>query len=381
MKAGLDEKGFRRKQYAEVEEDLFVRAKNLFGEDINLSVRSPLGIFLMIVAWSLSLLWQLAEQVYNQSFLRTAEGSSLDHLVELGHIRRFQAQKSRGEITIHGQANKLIREGFVVSTVSGIKYKTLRDAVISSEGTVVVPIEALEVGGEGNVAEGFIKKIINPEVGITSVMNNKQTHSGRDIESDYELRERYRLSPARGATGTGDAIRSRLLSLANVKSALVLENDTMNPVDSVPPKAIKVIVLGGLDNEIAQAILETKAAGIQTAGDTALSIPDTGGASKEIRFQRAKPLKVQCEVTITRSSEFNSDETAVKKVIKEYFSALKMGEDVIYSSLLSTVFTKISGIKDLDLSITKQGSKGSKENIEISVDEVAEVEIRSVSIV
>lgn len=45
MKAGLDEKGFRRKQYAEIEEDMFIRARNLFGEDINLSVRSPLGIF------------------------------------------------------------------------------------------------------------------------------------------------------------------------------------------------------------------------------------------------------------------------------------------------------------------------------------------------
>ena len=375
MKAGLDEKGFRRKQYAEIEEDMFIRARNLFGEDINLSVRSPLGIFLRIIAWSIGLLWQLAEQVYNQSYLRKAEGVSLDYLVELANIKRHQAARSQGDIKIYGQPNKLIKVGFLVSTAGGIKYKTLKDATIESNGYVIVPIEAVEYGESGNVETGLINKILNPETGITKVENTMGTHSGRDIESDYELRNRYELSFANGGSATVDAIRAKVLSIPSVKSAIVLENKTMSEVNSIPPKSIMVVVQGGTDKAVAHAILDTKAAGIDTAGDVVQNIPDAAGLMKEIRFQRAKKVLIYVKITAKKSPISNLTEDAIRQAVASYFNGLKMGQDVVYSQLLTSLFSNIQELHDLDISISKTQSDYHKENIEIEISEMATPEI------
>ena len=375
MKAGLDEKGFRRKQYAEIEEDMFIRTRNLFGEDINLSVRSPLGIFLRVIAWSIGLLWQLAEQVYNQSYLRKAEGVSLDYLVELANIKRHQAARSQGDIKIYGQPNKLIKVGFLVSTAGGIKYKTLTDATIESNGYVIVPIEAVEYGESGNVETGLINKILNPETGITKVENPAETHSGRDIESDYELRNRYELSFANGGSATVDAIRAKVLSIPTVKSAIVLENKTMNEVNSIPPKSIMVVVQGGTDKAVAQAILDTKAAGIDTAGDVVQAIPDAAGLPKEIRFQRAKKVLIYIKITAKKSPTSNLTEDAIRQAIASYFNGLKMGQDVVYSKMLAYILTNVEGLQDIDISVSKTKLDYQKNNIEIEISEMTVPEI------
>ena len=62
---GLTERGFLRPSYADLLDAFEVKAKELFGSTVNLSVRSPLGIFLRIFAWFAGLTWQLAEDVYN----------------------------------------------------------------------------------------------------------------------------------------------------------------------------------------------------------------------------------------------------------------------------------------------------------------------------
>lgn len=375
MKAGLDERGFRRKQYAEIEEDMFIRARNLFGEDINLSVRSPLGIFLRVIAWSIGLLWQLAEQVYNQGYLRKAEGVSLDYLVELANIKRHQAAKSQGEIKVYGQSNKLIKAGFLVYTAAGIKYKTLTNATIDSTGYTIVPIEAVEYGESGNVEAGLINRILNPETGITKVENPAETHSGRDIESDYELRNRYELSFANGGSATVDAIRAKVLSIPSVKSAIVLENKTMNEVNSIPPKSIMVVVQGGTDKAVAQAILDTKAAGIDTAGDVVQAIPDAAGLMKEIRFQRAKKVLIYIKITAKKSPTSNLTEDAIRQVVASYFNGLKMGQDVVYSKLLAYILTNVEGLQDIDISVSKTKLDYQKNNIEIEISEMTVPEI------
>ena len=74
---GLTDAGFRRPTYAELLDALEYKARELFGSKANLTVRSPLGIFLRIFAWMLNLLFSTLEDVYNSRFIDTAVGSSL----------------------------------------------------------------------------------------------------------------------------------------------------------------------------------------------------------------------------------------------------------------------------------------------------------------
>lgn len=64
---GLTSAGFRRPTYVELLDALEYKARELFGATANLSVRSPLGMFLRIFAWMLNILFSVLEDVYNRT--------------------------------------------------------------------------------------------------------------------------------------------------------------------------------------------------------------------------------------------------------------------------------------------------------------------------
>ena len=100
---GLTDAGFRRPTYAELLDALEYKARELFGTKANLTVRSPLGIFLRIYAWMLNLLFTTLEDVYNSRFIDTAVGASLYNLGRAIGLRLLGAQKAVGYLTFTGE--------------------------------------------------------------------------------------------------------------------------------------------------------------------------------------------------------------------------------------------------------------------------------------
>lgn len=188
---GLTEAGFLRPSYTELLDALEVKAKELFGSSVNLSVRSPLGIFLRIFAWFAGMLWQLAEQVYNSGFVDTATGISLARLGAFIGIRLLAAQKAARMLQITGEAGASVYAGFLVQARNNQRFVTLEDAVIGEGGTVSVPIQAYEAGPEGNVDAGAIDTVVTPLAAVVSVTNPEATAGGRARETWQEFRERY----------------------------------------------------------------------------------------------------------------------------------------------------------------------------------------------
>ena len=62
------------------------------------------------------------------------------------------------------------------------------------------------------------------------------------------------------------SIKANVSEVDGVSYLEVYENDTVSTVDTIPAKAFEVVVQGGTDTDIAQAILEKKPAGIQAYG-------------------------------------------------------------------------------------------------------------------
>ena len=132
---GLTDAGFRRPTYAELLDALEYKARELFGSKANLTVRSPLGIFLRIFAWMLNLLFSTLEDVYNSRFIDTAVGSSLYNLGRALGLRLLGAQKAVGYLTFTGEDGVDVPEGFLAETTAGVQYVTLRSGTIQN-GTV-----------------------------------------------------------------------------------------------------------------------------------------------------------------------------------------------------------------------------------------------------
>lgn len=376
---GLTDRGFRRPTYVELLDAMEYKARELFGSKANLTVRSPIGIFLRIYAWVLSLLFQLIEDVYNSRFIDTAVGTSLYNLGRTIGLRLLPAQKAAGYIKFTGQVGYYIPKGFLVRTVAGYTYATLTDGRIGEDGSLLMPVQAVETGADYNVEAGTVQEIVNPLDGIAGCTNPASITGGRDRETDEEYRDRYYQSVDFAGGVNIDAIVAEIRqNVEAVSSVLGYENDTDFEDDmGLPPHSIEVVVYGGLEQDIAKAIFRRKAAGIQTHGNKTVPVLSLSGQTIPISFSRPTPVPVYLKITNLRTSDaFPPDgKERIQQVLTAYIGdensgGLSIGEDVIFISL-PTVVLQIEGVVDFDLLISTDGENYSRENIEIDTREKA----------
>lgn len=370
---GLTDAGFRRPTYAELLDALEYKARELFGAQANLTVRSPLGAFLRIYAWVLNLLFSCLEDVYNSRFVDTAVGSSLYNLGRAIGLRILGAQKSVGYLTFTGDNEIEVPKGFLAETIAGIQYTTLISGVIRN-GSVTLPATAVVAGPDGNTAEETISNITNPKSGIYSVTNAKPFEGGRNTETDAEFRKRYYLSVDFAGGVNIDAIVAEIYE--NVGAVIAVtgeENDTdYENENGLPPHSIEIIAYGGLDEEIAAAIYNRKAAGVQTYGNTEVDVITAAGTTKPISFSRPSPVNVWVKVfNLVTNKNFPLDGIEqIKQGIVAYIGAdtrggLNIGQSVICVTLPTEVL-RVPGVVDFDLQISSDGVTYSQENVAIA---------------
>lgn len=375
---GLTDAGFRRPTYAELLNALEYKARELFGSKANLTVRSPLGVFLRIFAWVLNLLFSTLEDVYNSRFVDTAVGTSLLHLGRMIGIRLLGAQKAMGYLTFYGDDNVEVPEGFLAETTAGMQYVTLSSGVITN-GSVTLPASAAVAGPDGNTAERTIKNITNPKLGIRSVINEKAFEGGRNTETDDEFRERYYLSVDFAGGVNLDAIIAEIYgSVEAVIAVAGEENDTdFESKTGLPPHSFEVVAYGGLDEDIARAIYRRKAAGIQTFGNTTVPVVTAAGSICDVHFSRPTPVCVWVKVfNLVTDSKFPLDGIErIKRAVIRHIGVntrggLNIGQDVICVTL-PTVVLKVPGVVDFDLQLSPDGENFSWKNIQIAAREKA----------
>ncbi len=389
---GLLSTGFQRKRYADIITEKEARARAFFGENVNLSESSPLGLFIRLNAWEEATIWQLAESVYNSAYMDTADGHSLDK-VSLGiGITRRAAEPSTGEVTFNGDNDTVIPAGFLVSTPApdDIIFETTEEVTIAA-GTATASIQAVDSGTSGNVPAATITDIVNPTAGVDTATNTEPTTGGRNSETDAELRARYALSVAKGGASTIDSIRASLLEVSGVRAALVIENksDTTD-LDGRPPKSIEAYVLGGEVADIAAAILQTKAAGIQAYGEDTETVQDDAGQDHDISFTYADEIEIEVDVEVEKSDEYPTDgDELIRTAIIQYiggededgsvYAGLTMGQDVIYNKTIQTSM-QIPGVDNVSITINKVGDSPGTADIEIELTEVAETDWEKVTV-
>jgi len=381
---GLTALGFRRPSYAEILDGFEYQAREKFtqnGKTPNLTVRSPLGLFLRIWAWITNLLFQLLEDVYNSQFVDTAVGASLYQLGRNIGLRLLPAQRASGYLLVTGTPGIAVPSGYLAGTISGIQFAVVSAGTIGADGTVIVPIQCVDMGTIGNVAENTITQIINPIEGIESVTNSSATDGGRIRETDEEFRDRYYRSVDFAGGVNADAIQAEILqSVEGVLAAKVYENDTdFEDTMGLPPHSVEAVVYAGLDYEVARAIYRRKGAGIQTHGNSMCEI--ISGQNNQvyaIRFTRPAgiPIWIRLEDVKINSELFPADgirliqEALIAYIGSGITSGLNIGEDVIYNKLPCRVFS-VPGVVDFSMAIGIDGSYFSRDNIRIGEREKA----------
>lgn len=370
---GLTDSGFRRPTYAEWLDALEYKARELFGAKANLTVRSPLGLFLRIFAWALNLMFSALEDVYNSRFIDSAVGASLYNLGRAIGLRHLSAQKASGYLTFSGDDGVEVPEGYLAETLAGFQYVTLKAGTIKN-GSVTLPARAVVAGPDSNAAENTVTIIVNPKSGVDSVTNEKPFEGGKNTETEAEFRQRYYDSVDFAGGVNLDAIIAEIYgSVESVINVSGEENDT-DKVNAagLPPHSFEIIAYGGLDEDVAAAIFKRKGAGIQTYGNTTVAVVSASGRTYDISFSRPTTVKVWVNVTnLVTNDYFPSDGIQqIKKAVVAYIgntnnTGLNIGADVICVTLPTEVL-KVSGVVDFDLQISSDGKTFSRENISIS---------------
>ncbi|MGM9943923.1 MAG: hypothetical protein ACI33M_03220 [Lysinibacillus sp.] len=150
-------------------------------------------------------------------------------------------------------------------------------------------------------------------------------------------------------------------------------------------------MLGGRDEDIAQAILDSKAGGINPYGTTTVTVNDDSGNPQIMRFTRANELRLYAKVTIDTNTTFENDGIKkVKNVLVQYiggadtesqlFAGLNMGEKVVLAKGMFSIL-QVPGVTDVDLKLSTDGSTFVENNIAISISQVAQINANDIEVI
>lgn len=359
-------------------------ARELFGEDADLSDLTPLGKFIYLMAQQKAEDNEELEQVYNARFVDTSEGASLDANVKRV-ITRKRWTKATGEVIVNLDKGAKINIGDLFRTKYNVYFKALEAIDAVEDGSYRVSVEALEYGAIGNVEPNDISIIVNPQSGINSVTNQDAFFNGQDEEMDEKLQDRYYESLGKLGSRRVESIEANVLDdVEGVRAAVVIENDTnVEDADGRPPNSFETVVLGGRDEDIAMAIFRKKGGGIRAYGSTVFTYTDSRGIVHEIGFTRASTVIVYVKVYIKKNNQFpiNGDDLAVAHIVKyiggtyndELYPGVGMSKDVVCTKAEARILS-IDGVEDVRVEFSTDGVTFEPHNVAIAFPEVAETD-------
>lgn len=383
--------GFKRLRVADYLPIIQEQARESFGEDADLSDRTPLGKFIYLQALQRAEDNELAEQMWNSRFVDTSEGATLEANVK-PLITRRNWLKANGPVSVTLIKGTTVPAGHLFKTPYNVHFRTLESVAAIEDAVYSMTVECEEYGDIGNVSAGDISIIVNKIDGLLSVTNIEPFFNGQDEETDSELQDRYYESQSKGGSRRIEAIRANVLDeVPGVRACEVIENDSHEfDAQGRPPHSFETVILGGEDEAIAQAIYVKKPGGIRAFGKTTtIIITDDKNNPHEIGFSRAEVVDIFVRVYRKSNSQFpsNGDEQLIQRVVEHIggthndvkYDGLGMSVDVILARLEAALFA-VSGLEDVRVELSIDGLDYYRGNIPIDFPEVAETDSTKVEV-
>ena len=374
MTYGIDDDGFSRKPLNVIVSEIENGLQGEFGSDLQTDPTSPEGQIIGVLSGQIDELWQLAEIIYGSLSPEDASGAALDNVVSLNYLQRQDAEATTTIMTLNSTLGTTVPAG---TTFSNEDTATSPDEVFEftlDENTTIsagIPAQAsatCTVTGPVEAADNTITTIVDVVTNLDSVTNSDSV-VGNDVESDAELRARRQNSVGRSGNSQVDNIRSTVLSVTSVTSCIVVTTPNSTGADNQPQNSIRVIVEGGDDTEIAEAIFSKITAGIPTWSNngTVVQVTDSQGTVHDIEFDR--PIEVPIYVSVT-AAILPIDQTytaeALKQAIVDWGNQNIQANDNVYSGQL---FTPANSVGELAITEILVGTTDPASNTQVDIQQ------------
>lgn len=350
------ERGFERKTYVDIVDDMQARAYEVFGDNINLGDSSPLGMLIQSTAWEMSVAWDAIEQSYQSGFAYYATGNNLDKVASNAVRKRFEGSQATVYLKFKGSYGTVIPEGFTVSTDEDMMFRTYEEHVIEGDDELVGAIST-GVGEAYNVKAGTITEIVNPLSGVEEVTNPQDATDGTDVETDDAFRERYleSMTPLTGDNPAQYSVWAR--EIPNVGGARIL------PV-TPEPGYTTVLVLNDeglpasedLVTSVEEHIIERRPA---TAGVVVGSV---------------EPKYINISAVVVFDGDVEETTDRVRENISKHFASEAINSTYASFAVLGSIILDTVGVVDYK-GLTLNGSTDNIELGEREVPVVGELEL------
>lgn len=346
---GVTPTGFVLKTFADIQQSLFAYWRSKISKLLQLTEKTGLGNVGNGAADQLAEAWEAVQTAYYANDPDNADDASFIALCAL--TGTIQEGASGGTVTANctlaGPATYPV--GALVANVAGQAANrwSNRDVIVTPNAITVPVVFTSEIIGAGAVAlAGTLTAIAQPYAGWTAVTNVADADPGRDVESIENLAIRREQELQGSGSGPLAAVRAKVSAVAGVQSVKARQNVTGTPgINGLPIKSYQIIVWDGVspaatNDTIAQAILNSGPAGIQSVGQASGNAVDSDGTVVSFNFDRARQVPVYVSVTVTGAVAIADVQAAIVA------AGAKMQTGVVYAKL-SAAAADVAGVNDV----------------------------------
>jgi uncharacterized phage protein gp47/JayE len=253
----------------------------------------------------------------------TAECRMQDAIARIYFLSRNGATSSVVQAQCTGQPGAKLPAGSLAEDDAKNLWQSTGDVTFSGGGIASVQFVCL-VTGPILLGIGALTRIAQAVPGWDAVTNLGAATVGTNVETRAAFERRRQESVAKNARGSAPAIRSAVWGVAGVLDVFAYDNfkNVVLPYGAtsypIAQHSVYVGVVGGDDDEVAQAIWKAKDGGCDLNGNTTVVVSDTDGYSYpyptyDILFNRPTALPIKFAIQIANSSALPADIVALTK--------------------------------------------------------------------
>ena len=283
------------------------------------------------------------------------------------HLERHEPGKSYGNVQVTGTAGATIAAGTIFCTPAtdngpSIEFESLDDVEIGEDGTVLIPVEAVESGTGSIVAANTVVLMVKPDKNVVSVNNPEAITGGTERESNDDFYDRIAAEYENSMTYLGnDTDYERWAKQAGAGDCIVI-------AAAEGPGTVKLVLVDGNGQPANEKLVQDVYNYIVSPEDRSARLLPT--ACSKLICEAATTVKVDFTIT----GLIYDETTSIEQIKVDFAEAIKAiyteakNESVLRYNDVRPIISDIAGVTDF----SEFFMDGEMKNIQLGKEEYPE---------
>lgn len=263
------------------------------------------------------------------------------------HLDRHLPVSAYGKVKVRGKEGLVIESGTIFCTPAtdtgpSIGFRTTENAKIGEDGTILIPVSAVESGTESNVPADTVILMAKPDKNIMEVTNPEPIRGGTDRESNDDYYDRIAAEYANSLTFLGnDSDYIRWAKEAGAGDCIVIPT-------AEGPGTVKLILVDGNGQPANEKLVQDVYDYIVSPEDRSKRLLPT--ACARLICEPATTVRVDFTITgliYDETTDIEQIKEDFAKAVKAVYSEAKR-EGVLRYNDVRPIISDISGVGDFN---------------------------------